>query len=208
LLDASFDSESNPGNRLLSQKSTDWVVICNLIELAEPSSNWNPSGLTDRLGHLVATGIGAGFSPIAPGTVGSLEGVVVFLSVVVLARKFLNIDQPSLVVLLFAFNILLFIVGVWSASRTCEITGLKDPGRIVIDEVSGQSIALMPLAGASSLVGIIVGFLLFRLFDIFKPYPIRKLEDLPSGLGVMADDALAGIYSAVLLWLAHYWRLI
>ena len=74
----------------------------------------------------------------------------------------------------------------------------------LIDEVSGQLIAMTPLIVYPSLAGVAVAFVLFRAFDIFKPYPIRKLERLPGGFGVMTDDVLAGIYAAVLTWLAHY----
>lgn len=159
---------------------------------------------TDRIAYAFATGLGAGFAPIAPGTIGSVEGVVIFLAVLAL--------HPGLsasLVLLAILNVAVFIGGVWASTRTCAITGLKDPGIIVIDEVSGQLIALTPLAlWPLSIPAVVLGFLLFRLFDIFKPYPIRKLERLHAGLGVMADDVLAGIYAAVLLWLGHLVRLI
>jgi phosphatidylglycerophosphatase A len=116
----------------------------------------------------------------------------------------------SALLLLAVVNLIIFAAGVWASTRTCEITGLKDPRLIVIDEVSGQLIALTPLAvwPSFSVAGVIAGFLLFRLFDIFKPYPIRKLERLHAGLGVMADDVLAGIYAAVLLWIAHLVRIL
>jgi phosphatidylglycerophosphatase A len=103
-------------------------------------------------------------------------------------------------VVLLLLNIAIFALGVWASSRTCRMTGLDDPSRIVVDEISGQLISLAPLAFAPSTLGVIAAFALFRLFDIFKPYPIRKLEALHGGLGVMADDALAGIYSALLIW--------
>jgi len=143
--------------------------------------------------------------PVAPGTVGSLEGVGAFLAVFAL-----HLALPASLLLLAVVNILVFAVGVWASTRTCEITGLKDPRIVVIDEISGQLIALTPLLlwPSFSIVAVVLGFLLFRLFDIFKPYPIRKLEHLHAGLGVMADDVLAGIYAAVLLWLAHIVRLI
>lgn len=159
----------------------------------------------DSTAYALATGLGAGFVPVAPGTVGSLEGVAIFLAALAL--------HPAPLPLLFLLAILnaaLFIGGVWASSRTCEITGLKDPGIVVIDEVSGQLIALTPLAlwPSFSVAAVVAGFILFRLFDIFKPYPIRKLEHLHAGLGVMADDVLAGIYAAVLLSLGHLVRLI
>jgi phosphatidylglycerophosphatase A len=151
----------------------------------------------------MATGAGAGFSPFAPGTCGALEGVAIYLAVVSLlpgaAQRF---------ALLLSLSIATFALGVWASSRTCRMSGLEDPSQVVIDEVSGQLIALTPLAFAHSVTGVIAGFALFRLFDIFKPYPIRRLEALHGGLGVMADDGLAGIYSALLVWLAIYLHLV
>jgi phosphatidylglycerophosphatase A len=105
-------------------------------------------------------------------------------------------------------GLLLFALGVWASNRACKISGLKDPGEIVIDEVSGQLIGIAPLALAPSIAGAVLAFLLFRMFDIFKPYPIGRLERLPSGLGVMSDDALAGVYTAALVWLALGFRLV
>lgn len=151
----------------------------------------------DRAAYWMATGFGAGFAPVAPGTVGALEGIVIYLAV----RAF-GFGQLTLFLGFIILNIGLFILGVWASIKTCGVIGTSDPHQIVIDEISGQLISLTPLVllPSLSIPGLIIGFLLFRAFDIFKPYPIRKLERLPGGLGVMADDALAGIYSAVLLW--------
>ncbi|MEK6407718.1 MAG: phosphatidylglycerophosphatase A [Acidobacteriota bacterium] len=165
-----------------------------------PSSPIKKERITasDRVAYAIATGLGAGFVPVAPGTAGAAEGVAIFLAVLALRLG----EWPSVFVLVI-LNIVLFAVGVWASSRTCEITQLKDPRLIVIDEVSGQLISLTPLAfwAPFSIKAVVFGFLLFRLFDIFKPYPIRKLERLHGGLGVMADDALAGVYAATLLCL-------
>jgi len=152
---------------------------------------------SDRAAYVIATGFGAGFAPVAPGTVGALEGIGLFLAV-----RALGFGELNLFVGLVILNIALFLLGVATSSKTCGVIGVADPHQIVIDEISGQLISLTPLAllPSFSLAGLIIGFGLFRLFDIFKPYPIRKLERLPGGLGVMADDALAGIYAAVLLW--------
>lgn len=157
---------------------------------------------SDRFGYALATGLGAGFVPIAPGTVGALEGVAIYLAIHALHPR-----QTAFLVVLAIINVILFATGVWASNRTCAITGLKDPRLVVIDEVSGQLIALTPLALLPSLSirAVVIGFLLFRLFDIYKPYPIRKLESLHGGLGVMADDALAGVYAAALLFgLTHF----
>jgi phosphatidylglycerophosphatase A len=158
----------------------------------------------DRLAYWIANGVGAGLAPIAPGTFGAAEGVAIFL----ITNAKLGHSPMMHLALLVALNVLVFALGVWAANRTCEICGLKDPGVIVIDEVSGQLIAITPLALAPSPAGIIAAFLLFRFFDIFKPYPIRKLERLPGGLGVMADDALAGIYAAILMGAAVMFQVI
>lgn len=154
----------------------------------------------DRVAYALATGLGAGFTPIAPGTVGALEGVAIYLAI-----HALHLRQAYLLIVLAVINVVLFAVGVWASNRTCETTGVKDPRLIVIDEVSGQLISLTPLVflPSFSITAVVIGFLLFRLFDIFKPYPIRKLERLHGGLGVMADDAVAGVYAAALLWLTH-----
>lgn len=157
----------------------------------------------DRLAYLTATGFGAGFAPKAPGTFGALEGVGLFLLTLVLP---LSAQQHF--VLLVGLNILIFAAGVWASKRTCEISNLEDPSQVVVDEISGQLIALTPLAFDLSTALVIVAFLLFRLFDIFKPYPIRKLEHLPNGFGVMLDDVLAGIFAAAIVWLVSYFRLL
>jgi phosphatidylglycerophosphatase A len=161
--------------------------------------------VTDRIGYLLAVGLGAGLMPVAPGTAGAVEGVAIFLLVYAL-----HLGPESSTLALAVINVALFAIGVWASNSACRVTGLKDPRQVVIDEVSGQLIALTPLAllPSLSIASVLIGFLLFRLFDIFKPYPIRKLEHLRGGLGVMADDALAGVYAAVLLWLAHLLRLI
>ena len=162
----------------------------------------------DRLAYGIATGAGAGFAPVAPGTFGSAEGVVLFIAINALVNLRLALAPRWVLVVFIALNVALFFIGVWAANRTCDITGVKDPSIVVIDEVSGQLIALTPLILKPSLEGLLAAFVLFRTFDIFKPYPIRRLESLGGGLGVMADDMLAGVYAAVLVWLGMYWHLI
>ncbi|HVF88589.1 MAG TPA: phosphatidylglycerophosphatase A [Blastocatellia bacterium] len=154
-----------------------------------------PAGPSDRFAYLTATGAGAGSSPFAPGTLGAIEGVALYLAIAALLPGALE-----RFIFLLASNIAIFALGVWASGRTCRMSGLEDPSHIVVDEISGQLIALTPLAFAHSIAGVVAGFVLFRLFDIFKPYPIRRLEALHGGLGVMADDGLAGIYSAILIW--------
>lgn len=132
---------------------------------------------------------GVGYLPLAPGTFGSVVGVGVFL----LLRTW-PVQVVAIVVVTWA--------GIWAASRTERILRLKDPGKVVVDEVAGQMIALLPLSVFGlGRAWIIVSFILFRLFDIFKPYPARRFESLRSGLGIMADDLVAGVYAALIVTL-------
>lgn len=156
----------------------------------------------DRIAYLLATGFGAGLMPKAPGTFGALESVAVFSLMFAL-----HLSGQLNLILLIAFSLLSYVVGVWAASRVCKLMNNDDPKQVVIDEINGQFIAFLPLAFHPSILGIIIAFAFFRLFDIFKPYPIRKLEQMHGGFGVMSDDTLAGVYAAVLVWLGHYFTL-
>jgi phosphatidylglycerophosphatase A len=99
------------------------------------------------------------------------------------------------------FAILVSLVGVFVASRVAEYLNYKDPQIVVIDEVAGQLIAYIGLgAVAPNWKYLLLGFILFRVFDIWKPFPARQAESLPGGLGIMADDWIAGIYAAIGLW--------
>lgn len=93
------------------------------------------------------------------------------------------------------------LVGTWAATRTEQLSGRKDPGKVVVDEVAGQLIALFPLTLFTrwSTVAVIVSFILFRFFDIVKPYPANRLQELNGGAGVMLDDLVAGVYAAVIV---------
>jgi phosphatidylglycerophosphatase A len=168
-------------------------------------SNGQTTTKLDGLAYALATGLGAGFTPIAPGTVGAVEGVAIFLAI-----RAVHLGRMSSLLVMVVVNVVVFLVGVWASNRACRISGIDDPRQIVIDEVSGQLIALTPLALLPSLsvTSVVVGFVLFRVFDIFKPYPIRKLERLPAGLGVMSDDSLAGVYAAVLVWLGVHFQVL
>jgi phosphatidylglycerophosphatase A len=94
---------------------------------------------------------------------------------------------------------LVTLTGIWAASVTERLKGRKDPGVVVIDEVAGQLITFLYVPFGAGKWTLMAGFLLFRLFDIWKPYPIRRLEILESGLGIMADDVLAGFYAATVM---------
>ena len=145
---------------------------------------------TDYLALAIAT-CGVGYAPLAPGTFGSLVGVAIFLGLM---------RVPSAVVLLIAAILVFAVAGTWAGTRTEEISGRKDPGKIVVDEVAGQLIALLPLAFVKwSMLAVMFSFILFRFFDIVKPYPANRLQELKGGLGVMCDDLVAGAYAAIIV---------
>jgi phosphatidylglycerophosphatase A len=147
---------------------------------------------------VLATAGGAGYAPVAPGTFGSLVGVALFAC--------LAPAGPLPVVVAIALTAGL---GIWAADEAERAFGKKDDGRIVIDEVAGQLIALLPVAllvpvaRTRSPLPLLAGFLLFRAFDIAKPGPVRWAErNFPGGRGVMFDDLVAGVFAALVLALA------
>jgi phosphatidylglycerophosphatase A len=135
-----------------------------------------------RLALVLATCGHVGYVPIAPGTFGSAAGLVVFAAVRASGSSVVEIVTI----------VVLFAVGIWSATEAEHHLGGVDPAPIVIDEVVGMliTLALLPV----TLTGAIVGFFLFRALDVFKPWPSGRFERLPGGLGVMADDGMAALY--------------
>jgi len=202
-----------------------------------------------RLALFIATVCGLGYLPVAPGTWGSLAGVVVvvlpfWVAFVIFLGPFttwkivigdntwfsLGSVRPGLdrmLVLQCFVGLALAAIGVWSASKASRYWSDDDPQRVVIDEVSGQHLALLigcglpiwwraaesawtslPIGFVTSRSAVnwkylLLGFILFRAFDIWKPFPARQAESLPGGWGIMADDWVAGIYAAIGLWLAR-----
>ena len=159
------------------------------------------SGPIDLFAVVIASGLGLGFIPFAPGTFGSLLGVAICYALIE-AFKF----EPILLLnSIIGASFISGLLGTWASTRSEKIFQKKDASQIVVDEVCGQLIAFAFLAPSLTRIGgkwraaLALGFVLFRLFDIFKPWPIRRLEGLGSGVGVMADDVLAGIYAAVAL---------
>lgn len=179
------------------------VVVTKGVVLAR-----QPKQKTAR--DLLALGIatcGVGYIPIAPGTWGSLVGVALYLLMRIcwplmaapnslnFTRILTSLQTPLILITL----VVLTFIGIWAATRAEPLLGRKDPGPVVIDEVVGQLITYLFVPFNSGWLLVIIGFLLFRLFDIWKPYPIYRLEALESGLGIMADDVLAGVYAAIVL---------
>ncbi|HZL96965.1 MAG TPA: phosphatidylglycerophosphatase A [Vicinamibacterales bacterium] len=138
-----------------------------------------------RLGLFIATCGYLGYVPVAPGTFGSAAGLVVLAAV-----RWSGSPALELAVI-----ILLFAVGVWSANAAERHFAGVDPAPVILDEVVGMliTLAFLPV----NLTGAVVGFLLFRLFDVVKPWPANRFEALHGGFGVMADDAMAGVYGNV-----------
>ena len=144
--------------------------------------------LMDRLAWLYATGLGIGLAPKAPGTFGSLLGPLIVWCWQSLARP----THESVIVTLAGV-----LLGVAAAQRVARRCGLEDPGCVVCDEVAAFAIvfAMIPVTWTTAAIG----FAWFRLFDITKPWPISRLERLPGGWGIMADDLLAGVFAAAAL---------
>jgi len=185
-------------------------VTIPVRELAPPKRR---RSIGDYVALAIAT-CGVGYFPIAPGTMGSLVGVGIYL---LLLRAVVRLDialgvtdfsrvysesTPSLFLMwiLPLFTIALSLIGIWAASRAERLMGKKDPSQVVIDEVVGQLVTFMfvPAFFLHPLM-ILVGFVLFRAFDIIKPYPIRRVEGLHGGLGIVGDDIVAGFYAGAVL---------
>ena len=139
-----------------------------------------------RLAVLLATAGGAGFAPVAPGTAGSAVGLVIYL----LTRTWPSLWQVALVAVSSG-------VGFGASHVAARHFNREDPGEVVIDEVAGQ-LATLCLTGAGVWAAVL-GFLIFRVLDIVKPWPAGRFERLPGGIGIMADDLMAGAYGNVLL---------
>jgi phosphatidylglycerophosphatase A len=153
-----------------------------------------------RLALAIATSLGLGYLPKAPGTWGSLAGILIYA----LTLHFFPLSAAlRTLAVTAAVAVALGAGGVWAADRAANFAQRKDPQFVVIDEVSGQhltyALALAPLNWKY----LLLGFILFRAFDIWKPFPARQAESLPGGLGIMADDWAAGLYAALGLWLAR-----
>jgi phosphatidylglycerophosphatase A len=141
-----------------------------------------------RLGVFIATCAHVGYVPLAPGTWGSAVGLVIYY--VVRRQESIPIELAVIAVV--------FIIGLWAATEAEHHFGGIDPGPVVIDEVIGMliTLALHPV----NVTGAIAGFLIFRVLDVVKPWPARRLELLPGGFGVVLDDVMAGVYGNLMMW--------
>lgn len=140
-----------------------------------------------RLGLFIATCGYIGYVPVAPGTFGSAAGLLVFAAVR---------SSGSQVVEVLAI-VVLFLIGIWSGTEAEHHFGGIDPAPVVMDEVVGMliTLAFLPV----NWMGALVGFLVFRVLDVYKPWPAARFERLPGGLGVMADDGMAAVYGNLVM---------
>jgi len=145
-----------------------------------------------RAALLLATWFGCGYVPRGPGTAGSVAAV----AIAGIIHFYFGAHRWILVCMI----LVLLLPGIWSAGRTASLLRLKDPSIVFVDEVLGQWVTLAGAALLNARV-LIAGFVLFRLFDIWKPWPVRKLEALPGGVGIVADDLAAGVYAALILYI-------
>ncbi len=150
------------------------------------------------IARLISTWFYSGYAPVGPGTAGSLAAVAIAW----VLHTYAGVPARGFAVM----AVVLAIPGTWAADVTAREAGLKDPQMVVVDEVVGQWITL---AGATQLnwKSWVAAFLLFRLFDIWKPPPVRQLERLPGGVGIVADDAMAGVYGAAVLFALGWFHL-
>ncbi len=181
-----------PG-RLFGQKKTESISVCpqisfNVKELADPLKK-------EKILKLIATLGPVGYSPVAPGTAGTA-----------IAAILCYILAPSEMTVALILP-LTFIIGVIASSKTEQLLNEKDSSHIVIDEVGGYMVSILFLP--SEVKVLLLAFLLFRFFDILKPFPIRSIErQLSGGLGVMVDDIIAGVYANLILRLLLFYKLI
>lgn len=156
---------------------------------------------------LAFTTWGVGYLPLAPGTWGSMVGVAIYIGFLGIRDHFVvgerilvaNIFHFSIHAIFLVFVLVLFWLGTWASGRSIELLGNSDPSEAVVDEVLGQLVTFVLFPFWISWPFVIAGFLLFRLFDIWKPYPINDLQVLPGGLGICGDDIVAGVYAGICL---------
>ena len=145
-----------------------------------------------RLALVLATWFGCGYFPWGPGTVGSLAAV----AIAALLHVYLGAGRPTLLVLV----LVLLAPAIWASTQAERLVKRTDPQIVVIDEVLGQWVTLL---GATTLAwkSFLAAFVLFRVFDIWKPWPVRTFEKLPGGVGIVTDDLAAGLYGALIVYI-------
>lgn len=185
------------------------VHISATVEQAElAKEKVEKKSIKDYLALAITT-FGVGYLPLMPGTYGSAVGVGIYLFFrwveATVTSNFLTTGwtDAQITAWVHVFNLVSFLLfcllGIWAASRATKLFKHKDPSQAVVDEVIGQLIVFLFVPFAISWQLVLAGFILFRIFDIWKPYPIDSLQNLPAGIGVCADDILAGVYGGTCL---------
>jgi phosphatidylglycerophosphatase A len=181
------------------------------VQAAPSGASPAPPRREPRLALFFATACGLGYLPKAPGTWGSLVGALVFS----LIEFYGPLDRSPDIYpgvregaiwaswTQLPMAVVIAAVGVWASNRAAGSGGRKDPQFVVIDEVSGQHLSYLLALAPVDWKYMLLGLILFRVFDIWKPFPARRAESLPGGWGIMADDWIAGIYAAMGLWIAR-----
>ena len=146
----------------------------------------------NRLAVTIATWFGCGYFPWGPGTIGALAGLLIAMAL----HSYLGAGRLGLL----AAILVLLAPAIWASTNTARIVAKSDPGIVVVDEVLGQWTTLLG-AAVFNWKALLAGFILFRVFDIWKPWPVRQFEKLPGGTGIVADDLAAGIYAALILYI-------
>lgn len=147
--------------------------------------------------NIIATGFCAGYFPYGPGTMGAILAMAIYIGLS------FTLSYSSLFIVLLALIVVFTVLGVWSGTVSEKYWG-EDPSRVVVDEMVGQWIVMTAIPQSLGWKYILASLILFRFFDIVKPLGVRKMEQLGGGLGIMADDILAGIYGAMVLFTACY----
>ncbi len=150
-----------------------------------PEEKMPEDSLKVMIAYMFSTGLYVGKIPVAPGTFGTLVGLIPILIYWTKGGSYMVLNQISI-------TLAVFFIGIWASTVVVETFKDKDPDYVVIDEIAGYMVALIGIE--PSFQNLLIAFILFRIFDIFKPPPVRLFERLPSGLGVMADDIIAGLY--------------
>jgi phosphatidylglycerophosphatase A len=180
--------------------------------MKKPVEKRKPTGVPDYIA-LALTTWGVGYGPLAPGTWGSLVGVAIYLYVsmfetsrsVYETAMGMRTDAigPGLWALNAVLLLIFVLISIWASNRAIPLLGNDDAPEAVVDEIMGQLITFCFIPFGLGWPFILGGFLLFRLFDIWKPYPIDALQVLPGGIGICADDIVAGVYAGVVLSIGY-----
>lgn len=197
------------------------------ISAARESPASSPkTGRKPRFALFAATACGLGYLPKVPGTWGSLLGLLIYAAtqryydagLVGTTVSQLVAQHPNSTIYVIMHHtghvlwnayvvlppaLLIAAIGVWASSRVAHFSGIKDPQFVVIDEVSGQLFTYLFAVAAGNWKYLLLGFILFRVFDIWKPFPARQAESLPGGWGIMVDDWAAAVYAGIGLWIAR-----